>query len=125
VVPGWRNTGAGERHWQGWGIANERSINPATGRPRSDDGYMNEQSRKHREYLAVRRAREAAAEGLMAKLHAAVLRLDDVVIAATWRQLAELGVSKGAIEAAFLNAVREAQARRAGQDLAARRRGAR
>lgn len=117
VVPGWRNTGAGERHWQGWGIANERTINPATGRPRSDDRYMNEQSRRHREYLAARRAAEdeklARFTGLMAKLRAAVLRRDEVVIGSAWRQLSELGVDEDTI-VSFINSVNGAARRRCG-----------
>lgn len=48
AADGWKNTGAGERHWQGWGIANDKVINPATGRPRSDDAHMNALARRSR-----------------------------------------------------------------------------
>jgi len=30
---GWKNTGAEQRHWQGWGVANDRVIDPSVGRP--------------------------------------------------------------------------------------------
>jgi hypothetical protein len=113
---GWKNTGAGERHWQGWGIANDRVINPATGRPRSDDRRMNDLSAQHREYLAARRAKEAAAEAamsaLMPKLRNAVLRRDVVTTAATWRQMAAAGVSRDTIVAAIVQAQRGQAARR-------------
>jgi hypothetical protein len=76
VVPGWKNTGAGERYWQGWGIANERVINPATGRPRSDDGYMNARSREHAEYLAKRRLDEQLCALIDASLRGDASRVD-------------------------------------------------
>jgi hypothetical protein len=33
AADGWKNTGADERHWQGWGTANDRVIDRSVGRP--------------------------------------------------------------------------------------------